>query len=455
MPSDFRVFIPRIPAVVSEASLQSHFEQFGRIVDFYLPLHPVTHAPKGMAFISYATVEEVESAVGSGEARINGEAFEVRKADPRPGSRGGGGGYGNSPAFGASHGYSGGAAHAGLSFMNAHHPMLGAHPSLGMDTMQALSRQLAPLPTSPTWDKPTASRGDQRWRVFVKNLPEDGSVKDSLLRSYFEQFGEVTDVYQPEVKGSYGVRTKGLAFICYSDEDGLRRCIDQTNHIVAGITLACTRADPKETRRPVAEEPIYGLGGHGHADFARAATASRDTRGPQSFRIFVGGIPPKLAEAALHAHFTAYGGEIKDVYLPRDNRTGERRGFAYITFAEEIAVHRAIANAPPEIDGIAIGEIKIAEARPVVGPGGAATLPIGGVSGIGRNDGYGGHSAGFIGAGGGGGGGMMLPYGQSLLAPPAFAGGYGGPAAMQGGYGAPMRGYAPASSNPATRYRPY
>jgi RNA recognition motif-containing protein len=113
--------------------------------------------------------------------------------------------------------------------MNAHRPILGAHPSaaLDMDVMQAMSRQMAPLPTNPTWsDKPPASRGDQRCRIFVKNLPEDGSVRDGTLRSHFEQFGEVTDVYQPELKGSYGVKTKGLAFISYSNEDALRRCLD-------------------------------------------------------------------------------------------------------------------------------------------------------------------------------------------------------------------------------------
>ncbi len=71
----------------------------------------------------------------------------------------------------------------------------------------------------------------------------------------------------------------------------------------------------------------------------------------------------EITSQHLQDEFSQFG-EIKDIYIPKDVRTQAPRGFCYITFAEKESVDRAVENPPREINGHAIGEVKVAEARP-------------------------------------------------------------------------------------------
>jgi len=89
--TDNRVFLPRLPEGVTDEELRSHFARFGEISDVYIPVHPATGKPKGLAFVTFSSSEHAAAALEQAEQEINGEACEVVKAVPRPDRRGGGG----------------------------------------------------------------------------------------------------------------------------------------------------------------------------------------------------------------------------------------------------------------------------------------------------------------------------------------------------------------------------
>ena len=89
--ADSRVFLPRLPEGVTDEALWSHFARFGKISDVYIPVHPATGKPKGLAFVTFSSNEHAAAALEQAEQEINGEACEVIKSAPRPDRRGGGG----------------------------------------------------------------------------------------------------------------------------------------------------------------------------------------------------------------------------------------------------------------------------------------------------------------------------------------------------------------------------
>jgi len=364
--ADSRVFLPRLPEGTTDEVLRVHFARFGDISDVYIPVHPATGKPKGMAFVTFASSEHAAAALAQAEQQINGEACEVVKAAPRPDKRGGGGPIRRDPEV---------ADPYIAGFLHAQRMMMGGagRPPIIM------AKERSP------------PRLDTRPRIFVRDVPD--TFEDAVLQRHFEQFGEVTDLYQPEHK-SPGVqgKKKGIAYVTYRAEQHLSACLAEgEKQLVDGVEITVTRADPRREKERAAgfsggyDLPLrsrspprghdYGRGAYGGG----AGGGGRSSSAAQNNRIFVGGISPDLASDDVAEHFRKHGGEITDIYFPRDARSGSKRGFCYITFQENLAVHRAVANAPREIKGLAIGEVKVAEARPGDGgPAGGRGLPRGG-----------------------------------------------------------------------------
>ena len=71
-------------------------------------------------------------------------------------------------------------------------------------------------------------------------------------------------------------------------------------------------------------------------------------------KLYVGNLVPHLEEPDVRALFEKFG-ELSDVYLPKDPSTGEKRGFAFVTFVDEKDSKDAIA----QLDG------KEVEGRPL------------------------------------------------------------------------------------------
>ena len=81
-----------------------------------------------------------------------------------------------------------------------------------------------------------------------------------------------------------------------------------------------------------------------------------------SKKVYVGNIPWATKEDELKEAFSSYG-DIEEVVIIRDKLTGRSKGFGFITFAEDEAADKAIA----EMDGKDLGgrQIKVSEARPM------------------------------------------------------------------------------------------
>lgn len=58
-------------------------------------------------------------------------------------------------------------------------------------------------------------------------------------------------------------------------------------------------------------------------------------------RLFVGNVDPRVTEDQLQRFFSR-AGEVVEVSIPRDRATAERRGFAFVEFADEEQADRAL-----------------------------------------------------------------------------------------------------------------
>eukprot|EP00961_Rhodomonas_salina_P283809 3835538-Rhodomonas_salina.2 len=209
MPYPNRVFLSKFPAGLQSNDLQQYFSQFGEVVDVYIPMNPATQKPKGIAFIAFETAEMVDACCAVAEHVINGEALELRKADPKPDSR----------------------VHAGGG-PNPFPPFDGGYmsPQRGGNWMPGPPGPRMPM--GGEWGRGggrdfggggRAPRAEQRFRIFVRTVPDQ--VNQEQLRTYFEKFGEVTDVYLPSHNGPDGPKRKGFGYITFKSEHELESCL--------------------------------------------------------------------------------------------------------------------------------------------------------------------------------------------------------------------------------------
>ena len=67
-------------------------------------------------------------------------------------------------------------------------------------------------------------------------------------------------------------------------------------------------------------------------------------------KLFIGGLTPSTTEEVLKDYYSAWG-EIVDVVVMRDPRSGRSRGFGFVTYRDPEMVDVAQANRPHEVDG--------------------------------------------------------------------------------------------------------
>ncbi|CAM9987233.1 unnamed protein product [Ectocarpus sp. 12 AP-2014] len=133
-------------------------------------------------------------------------------------------------------------------------------------------------------------------------------------------------------------------------------------------------------------------------------------------------------------------GKLGDVYIPRDMRTGEPRGFAFVRYLDK----RDADDAVDRLDGTRFNgrELRIQYARKRR-PGGGGGGGYGGGGHGGGGGGYGGGGGGYGGGGGGGGGGGHYDRG----------GGGGGRDDRRGGRSRSPRRRSSRSRSPPSRHR--
>ncbi|XP_057449523.1 uncharacterized protein LOC130740831 [Lotus japonicus] len=268
-------------------------------------------------------------------------------------------------------------------------------------------------------------------RIFVARIPL--SVTEPTFRSYFEKYGEITDLYMPKDQGSKMHR--GIGFVTFANAESVESLMSET-HELGGSTVVVDRATPKDDDfKPVGRMSQGGYGAYN----SYISTATRyaalgaptlyDHPGPIygrgeparriSKKIFVGRLPPEATVEDLRQYFARFG-HILDVYIPKDPKRAGHRGFGFVTFAEEGVADR-VSRRPHEICG---QEVAIDSATPVDEAGPSGNFMMNSVDSF-----------------GGGYGGPLRSYGRM----------YGSLDFDDWGYGAPSG----RPSRADWRYRPY
>jgi len=118
-----KMYVGNLPFTATQEDIQALFSQFGAVTDVFLPMDRVTGRPRGFAFVTMGTPEEMTAAING----LNGQDFggrklginEARPKEERPGGFGGGGGgggrggYGGGGGGGGKGGYGGGGGGGG------------------------------------------------------------------------------------------------------------------------------------------------------------------------------------------------------------------------------------------------------------------------------------------------------------------------------------------------------
>lgn len=87
--------------------------------------------------------------------------------------------------------------------------------------------------------------------------------------------------------------------------------------------------------------------------------------GKPTKKIFVGGLPHEIRSVEFKDYFTKFG-EVVDAQVMMDHRTGNSRGFGFVTFLEEESAERVLGRglntARVDFNGKLV-EVKRAESR--------------------------------------------------------------------------------------------
>jgi len=80
-------------------------------------------------------------------------------------------------------------------------------------------------------------------------------------------------------------------------------------------------------------------------------------------KLYVGNVSNNLDEDALRKEFEKFG-QISDVFMPKDKETGQKRGFAFVTFVDT----RDAQDAIREMDGKELDGRSLRVNKPQEGP---------------------------------------------------------------------------------------
>uniref|UniRef100_A0A2I3HGG4 RRM domain-containing protein n=1 Tax=Nomascus leucogenys TaxID=61853 RepID=A0A2I3HGG4_NOMLE len=82
-----KLFIGGLSFETIDESLRSHFEQWGMLTDCVVMRDPNTKCSRGFGFVTYATVEEVDTAMNARPRKVDGRVVEPKRAVSREDSQ--------------------------------------------------------------------------------------------------------------------------------------------------------------------------------------------------------------------------------------------------------------------------------------------------------------------------------------------------------------------------------
>ncbi|RVX21363.1 hypothetical protein CK203_001783 [Vitis vinifera] len=180
-------------------------------------------------------------------------------------------------------------------------------------------------------------------RIFVARIPD--SVNEAAFRSYFETYGEITDLYMPKDHGSKGIVELGLSHLQVQEEE-----FRPVSRVPQGGYGAYNAYITAATRYAALGAPtLYDHPGsvYGRGESTRA----------MGKKIFVGRLPQEASAEDLRQYFGRFG-RILDVYVPKDPKRSGHRGFGFVTFAEDGVADR-VSRRSHEICGQQVWKWKL------------------------------------------------------------------------------------------------
>jgi len=193
-----KLFIGGISWDTNEDRLREYFEKYGEVVEAVIMRDRATGRARGFGFIVFADPAVAERVIME-KHMIDGRMVEAKKAVPR-------------------------------------------------DDQQALSKSGGSAHGSPG---PSRTK-----KIFVGGLAS--TVTEADFRTYFEQFGTITDVVVMYDHNTQ--RPRGFGFITYDSEDAVDKALFKTFHELNGKMVEVKRAVPKElSPGPSMRSPAGGI----------------------------------------------------------------------------------------------------------------------------------------------------------------------------------------------------
>ncbi|XP_036446527.1 heterogeneous nuclear ribonucleoprotein A1b [Colossoma macropomum] len=170
--------------------------------------------------------------------------------------------------------------------------------------------------------KESQPRGPEQLRkLFIGGLSFE--TTDESLRSYYEQWGTLTDCVV--MKDPNSKRSRGFGFVTYSSVEEVDAAMSARPHKVDGRLVEPKRAVSREdSNKPFAHTTVK--------------------------KIFVGGIKEDTEESHLRDYFDQFG-KIEAIEIMVDHKTGNKRGFAFVTFEDHDSVDRIVIQKYHTING--------------------------------------------------------------------------------------------------------
>jgi len=166
----------------------------------------------------------------------------------------------------------------------------------------------------------SASANTESFQVFVGGVPWAAAAE--TLKADFSECGEVTDVNL--LTDARTGLPRGIAFISFKDEAGMRAALKYDGEPYGGRTLKVTQVDGRNAK---------GSG-----------------KGREKLEVFIKGLPGEIKEKSLKKHFVGCG-ELIRVNMPTDD-AGKCKGFAWITFSTTDGLDQALTLNGKEFKGV-------------------------------------------------------------------------------------------------------
>ncbi|GBF90957.1 heterogeneous nuclear ribonucleoprotein-like [Raphidocelis subcapitata] len=236
-------------------------------------------------------------------------------------------------------------------------------------------------------------------KIFLGGLSWE--TNEDKLKEHFGKYGTIQEVIvmRDRITG----KPRGFGFITFDSEAAARRACGDT-HALDGRTIDAKPSVPQDSQQR-----------------------------PRSKKIFVGGLAPDTTPDEFKAYFQRFG-TVVEAQIMVDHVSNRSRGFGFVTFDDETAVHRVFGAGP--MHELAGKRVEVKSATPKgSGPQGrgAGPAPPGG-------------PAPPFGPGGGGGGGAAAPGAGGAQAPIGGALAGAGAAAGRGGVERPFDFPGPAAA---------